>query len=131
MLVVSVELSGRSGIDLLRSPTITGWHTTRRPRPISFTTTWSSPPSVSLLKCRAFAFWSRMDSISASMYGVDGLAICRFKKLNENGTSCNYPTERAEALRRNEPLPGMPEHATYIDVGYVLNPLRTGFRDRK
>jgi hypothetical protein len=65
--------------------------------------------------------------IDASGYGVDGLAVCRFKKLSENGTSCNYPTERAEALRRNEPLPGMPEHATYIDVGYVLNPLRTGF----
>jgi len=64
--------------------------------------------------------------IDGSGYGVDGSVVCRFKKLSEDGSSRNYPTERAEALRRNEPLPGIPDGATYVDVGYVLNPLRTG-----
>jgi len=64
--------------------------------------------------------------IDGSFYGVDGLAVCRLKKLSEDGASRNYPTMRAEALRRNDPLPGMPADATYVDIGYVLTPLRTG-----
>jgi hypothetical protein len=66
--------------------------------------------------------------IDGTAYGIDGLAVCRFKKFDEDGRSNNYPTERAEALRRNdEELPGIPRCATIVDVGYCFNGLRTGF----
>jgi len=79
-------------------------------------------PGVQILEQNGFHL-----GIDGIGYGVDGLAVCRFKKLSEDGTSRNYPTERAEALRRNESLPGMPDQATYVDVGYVMAPLRNGF----
>jgi hypothetical protein len=64
--------------------------------------------------------------IDGTGYGVDGRAVCRFKKFCEDGKSTsNYPTERQEALRKNEQLEGLPERATYVDIGYSLNPLRT------
>jgi hypothetical protein len=63
--------------------------------------------------------------IDGAAYGLKGQAVCRFKKFGEDGRSRNYQTERQEAMRRNEPLDGMPERATFVDIGYSLNPLRT------
>lgn len=66
--------------------------------------------------------------IDGTGYGIDGLAVCRFKKFDEDGKSRNFPTDRQEALRRNdEDLPGIPKRATIVDVGYSFNGLRTGF----
>ncbi len=62
-------------------------------------------------------------------YGISGQAVCRFKKFSDDGRTSNYLTDRQEALRRNEQLDGMPERATYVDIGYSLNPLRTGIID--
>lgn len=67
--------------------------------------------------------------VDGSAFGVDGLAVCRFKKFDEDGRSKNYPTDRAEALRRNEQLDGMPERATYVDIGYSFNLLRTAIAE--
>jgi hypothetical protein len=67
--------------------------------------------------------------IDGAGYGIDGAAICRFKKLDDNGQSSNYPTDRAEALRKNEQLKGLPEDATFVDLGYTLNDLRTSIRE--
>lgn len=53
------------------------------------------------------------------------------QKLNEIGESRSYPTDRAIAIRNNDTddLEGIPARATIIDIGYVLTPHRTGFRD--
>jgi hypothetical protein len=67
--------------------------------------------------------------IDGSAFGVNGLAVCRFKKFDDEGKSRNYPTERAEALRRNEQLEGMPDRATYVDIGYAFNALRTAISE--
>jgi hypothetical protein len=67
--------------------------------------------------------------IDAFPFGLPGQVLCRFKRLSSNGHSRNFPTERAKKLRKNDPetleLVGMPE-ATVVDVGYVLDGLRTG-----
>jgi hypothetical protein len=66
--------------------------------------------------------------IDGTACGIDGFAVCRFKKFDEDGKSANFLTRRAEALRRNdEDLPGIPKRATIVDVGYSFNGLRTGF----
>jgi len=64
-------------------------------------------------------------------HGISGQAACRLKKLDERGHSCNYPTDRAVAIRNNDlrELDLEFSEATVVDVGYVLNPLRTGFAD--
>lgn len=67
--------------------------------------------------------------IEAFPFGLPGQVLCRFKRLSSNGHSRNFLTERAKKLRKNDPetlqLVGMPE-ATVVDIGYVLDGLRTG-----
>ena len=73
-------------------------------------------------------FFVGIDGLSC---GIDGQAACRLKKLNDGGHSRNYPTERALRIRRNETETldlGLAD-STVVDVGYVLNALRTGFGD--
>jgi len=48
-------------------------------------------------------------------------AIIRFKKTDENGTSSNYPTSQALAFDNGDILPGLPEEATHLTVGYLLD----------
>jgi len=62
-------------------------------------------------------------------YGLSGQAAIRLKKLDSNGKSRNnLGTSRARALRSNDNdlLEGIPPEATWVDVGHVLNGLRTG-----
>jgi hypothetical protein len=75
--------------------------------------------------------WGFMLGIDTFQYGMSGMVACRFKKLNEAGESSSYPTPRAMALRANntEDLAGIPEESTIVDIGYVFNQLRTGFRE--
>src|ERR1022692_1850364 len=61
--------------------------------------------------------------------GIDGQAACRLKKLDSSGRSKNnLCTRRARAVRNNDNdvLEGIPPEATWVDVGHVLNGLRTG-----
>jgi hypothetical protein len=60
--------------------------------------------------------------------GVDGSAICQFKKLDDSNKSRNSPTRRQYEMRSNEPLPGVPPQGTFVDAGYVLNDLGTVIR---
>ena len=55
---------------------------------------------------------------------VHSQVLCRFKKLDEDGRSANYPTLFALQYNTQTELAGMPE-AARVDVGYVLNPLGT------
>lgn len=77
-------------------------------------------PGVQFLEAYGFHL-----GIDGTAYGLDGQAVCRFKKFDEDGRSRNYPTDRQEALHRNDQLDGMPDRATYVDIGYSLNPLHT------
>ncbi len=49
----------------------------------------------------------------------------RFKKMDEDGKSRNYPTKQAKAFDRMEQLDGLPPVPTRVSVGYVLDPSGT------
>ena len=76
-----------------------------------------------------YGFVLLVDGLSC---GIDGQAACRFKKLDVNGRSRNnLSTRRARSVRKNDTatLEGFPPSATWVDVGYVLNDLRTGIAE--
>jgi|CXWL01.1.fsa_nt_gi hypothetical protein len=49
----------------------------------------------------------------------------RWKKMDEDGKTRNYPTKQARFFDRNLPLLGLPPEPTRITVGYFLNPTAT------
>jgi len=62
--------------------------------------------------------------------GIDGQIVCRLKRLDDNGRSSTFLTPRARNIQANSAdIVGVPSGATWIDVGYVFNQLRTGYRD--
>lgn len=87
---------------------------------------FSGLPGVHLIEIWGFAL-----GFEGFGYGIDATVVCRFKKLNEAGESRAYPTGRAIAIRNNdtEKLDGIPDSATMVDIGYVQNQYRTGFRE--
>lgn len=54
-------------------------------------------------------------------------AVIRFKKMDEDGRSRNYPTKQALRFDRGETFPELPDPATRLSVGYLLNPTQTEF----
>lgn len=58
-------------------------------------------------------------------YRISPLVRLRFKKMNQDGLTKNYPTRRARTYNDQLPLPECPEPIR-VDVGYVLNELKTG-----
>jgi hypothetical protein len=54
-------------------------------------------------------------------------AVLRFKKMDEDGKSRNYPTRQAMEYDRGVPLPGLPDPATRLTAGYLLDPTQTQF----
>ncbi|KCZ83111.1 hypothetical protein HAD_15527 [Hyphomonas adhaerens MHS-3] len=52
-------------------------------------------------------------------------ATIRFKKMDEEGRSRNYPTKQIRAFDRQMPLPGIPHPALNLVVGYLPNALGT------
>jgi hypothetical protein len=88
---------------------------------------FSEVPGVQFFENNGFVL-----GVDGFQYGLSGQLACRFKKLNGDGRSRNnLSTCRARAVRNNsnEFLDGMPPEATWVDIGYVLNDLRTGIRD--
>lgn len=61
------------------------------------------------------------------VWRVGQAALIRFKKHDEDGRSRNYPTKQAKAYDRGQPLPGLPQPATRLSVGYWLDPTGTEF----
>lgn len=58
---------------------------------------------------------------------IGGEAVLRFKKMDEDGNSRNYPTKQARTYDRGLPLPGLPEPAVRLTAGYWLDPTQTEF----
>jgi hypothetical protein len=56
---------------------------------------------------------------------VGDAAVLRFKKMDEEGHSRNYPTKQAQDYDRQAALPGIPAPAVRLSVGYLLDPTGT------
>jgi hypothetical protein len=52
-------------------------------------------------------------------------ATIRFKKMDEDGRSRNYPTKQARDFDRQLPLPGLPYPPLNLVVGYLADPTGT------
>jgi hypothetical protein len=53
--------------------------------------------------------------------------VIRFKKMDEDGRSRNYPTKQAEDFDRGRQLPELPEPAVRVAVGYLLDATQTQY----
>jgi hypothetical protein len=58
---------------------------------------------------------------------VDGVAVVRWKKMDEDGKTRNYPTKQAKQYDRGAPLPGLPPPAIRLTVGYYLDATQTTY----
>jgi hypothetical protein len=56
---------------------------------------------------------------------VDDKAVIRFKKMDEDGRSRNYPTKQAKDYDRQQQLPGLPFPPLNLVAGYLLDPTGT------
>jgi len=54
-------------------------------------------------------------------------ALIRFKKHDQDGFARNYQTKQARQYDRGDVLPGLPQEATRLSVGYYLDPTGTEF----
>lgn len=52
-------------------------------------------------------------------------AVIRWKKMDEDGNSRNYPTKQAKDYDDGATLPGLPPPAVRLAVGYLPNPTST------
>lgn len=55
-------------------------------------------------------------------------SVIRFKKMDEDGKSRNYPTKQAKDFDYGNQLPGLPEPAIRLSVGYLPDPTGTSVR---
>ena len=53
--------------------------------------------------------------------------VLRFKKMDEDGRTRNYPTKQAKNFDRQLPLPGLPQPAIRLTAGYWLDETQTEF----
>lgn len=53
--------------------------------------------------------------------------VARFKKMDEDGRSRNYPTKQARDFDRQMELPGLPSKPLRLTVGYLLDNTATEF----
>jgi hypothetical protein len=61
------------------------------------------------------------DISGQKLWIVEDKAVVRFKKMDEDGRSRNYPTKQARTFDRGLPLPGLPTPAVRLTVGYLLD----------
>jgi hypothetical protein len=59
---------------------------------------------------------------------VSEVATIRFKKMDEDGRSRNYPTKQARDYDRQMQLPGLPHPPLNLVVGYLPDPTGTEVR---
>jgi hypothetical protein len=52
-------------------------------------------------------------------------AIIRFKKMDEDGKTANYPTKQAKDFDAGKDLPGIPKPAARLSVGYFQDETET------
>jgi hypothetical protein len=75
-------------------------------------------------------FAGRADIVEREVRGlrlwmIEDHTVMRFKKMDEDGTTRNYPTKQAKAFDYMQELPGIPRLPTRITVGYVLDATET------
>jgi hypothetical protein len=58
---------------------------------------------------------------------IGTVAVLRFKKMDEDGRTRNYPTKQAKTFDRQLPLPGLPAPAVRLTAGYWLDETQTQF----
>jgi len=58
---------------------------------------------------------------------IEDKAVLRWKKMDEDGRSRNYPTKQAQDFDRGHTLPGLPPKAARVSAGYLLDPTQTEF----
>ncbi|BBK35620.1 hypothetical protein STAQ_06980 [Allostella sp. ATCC 35155] len=58
---------------------------------------------------------------------IEDKAVIRFKKMDEDGRSRNYPTKQAQDFDRGRALPGLPPPAARVSIGYLLDVTETAY----
>lgn len=77
--------------------------------------------------------WSDQDGIipdeikGLKFWIIGTTAVLRFKKMDEDGRSRNYPTKQAKAFDHQTWLPGFPDPAIRLTAGYLLDETQTQF----
>ncbi len=59
------------------------------------------------------------------LWVIGQVVTIRFKKMDEDGRSRNYPTKQALDYDRQQELPGLPAPPVNLVVGYLLDPTAT------
>jgi hypothetical protein len=66
-----------------------------------------------------------VDIRNRKVWVVGDHVVVRLKRTDEDGKSRNYPTKQDKDYDRGLPLPGLPEPAVRVTVGYLLDPTQT------
>jgi hypothetical protein len=77
---------------------------------------WADRPGVIPKEIRGLKVWL-----------IGSAAVLRFKKMDEDGRTRNYPTKQAKNFDRQLPLPGLPAPAVRLTAGYWLDDTQTQF----
>lgn len=67
----------------------------------------------------------QLDIRGLKLWVVDQHTVIRFKKMDEDGTTSNYPTRQARDFDCNLELEGVPPKPIRVSVGYLLDPTAT------
>ena len=66
-----------------------------------------------------------LDIRGLKLWVFDQHTVVRFKKMDEDGTTANYPTRQAQDFDQNLELDGVPPKPIRVSVGYFLDPTGT------
>jgi hypothetical protein len=78
---------------------------------------WADRSGISAIEIRGLKVWL-----------IGTTAVIRFKKMDEDGRTRNYPTKQAKSYdRRTAELPGLPTPAIRLTAGYWLDDTQTEF----
>lgn len=66
-----------------------------------------------------------LDIRGLKLWVVGQHTVIRFKKMDEDGTTSNYPTRQASDFDQNRVLDGVPPKPLRVSVGYLLDPTAT------
>ena len=69
-----------------------------------------------------------LDIRGLKLWVFDQHTVARFKKMDEDGKSRNYPTTQAKAFDLMQELDGVPPKPTRVTVGYLLDPTGTAIQ---
>lgn len=66
-----------------------------------------------------------IDIRGLKLWVVGEHTVIRFKKMDEDGTTRNYPTKQARDFDQNLDLEGVPQRPIRVSVGYLLDATET------